>query len=74
MLLLSLTLIQFYMSVTIGKDLNVENKILMTKSWMSSLGIRIRGISHELNKRSCAISPYLTLYIWCFMSLGPVRM
>jgi hypothetical protein len=30
-----------------SKDLNVEKKILMTKSWMSSLWIRIMGISHE---------------------------
>jgi hypothetical protein len=36
-------------------------------------GDQNHGDFHELNKRSCAVSPYPTLHTWCFRSLGHIR-
>jgi hypothetical protein len=54
-LLLPLLVIHFFISVTVGKDMNVERKSLMTKSCNECLETSIMGSSREFNELSSAL-------------------
>jgi hypothetical protein len=54
-----LSITHFIISVTIGKDMSVERKSLMTKTCSECLQTRIMGTSHELNEIPSAVSLFL---------------